>query len=115
MRRELAARRARTRWLIVGCVIAGSALVSVGCESGPARTPAQPPPRERVVEEWHEEPVEETGDTPDPEGEEPLEALALAPAVEPVEPEHAIALAAARDLAYDNDEPIAVRRYVYRV
>ncbi|MBN8615195.1 MAG: hypothetical protein J0L92_31655, partial [Deltaproteobacteria bacterium] len=66
-------------------------------------------------EEGHEEPGGGTGDAPDPEGEEPLGALALAPAVEPVEPEHAIALAAARDLAYDNDEPIAVRRYVYRV
>lgn len=83
------------------------------CETGPARTPAQPPPRERTVEEWREPAASDEGD--DEAESEPLEALAESPPPMPEDPERIIAPAAARDVAYDDDAPVAVRRYVYRV
>ena len=103
-------------------VLVGLLVVVGGCESGPARTPAQPPPALRTVEEWHGEepggevdPLEET-DPLEPTDSieaiaEPLAAAAAAQAA----PERTIVPAAARDLAYDSDEPVALRRYVYRV
>ncbi len=104
--------RPRSLALVVG-------LACVACESGPARTPAQPPPRERIVEEWREEPsVPSTpgaSDDADDHDVEAVEPLAFETSTTPTEPERTILAAAARDLAYDNDEPVAVRRYVYRV
>lgn len=94
-------------------VLAIAACLALGCESAPARVPAQPPPAERTVEEWHGEPSA-AGEAGDPE-DEALEAMPLAPTPIEAEPTRTIVPAAARDLAYDTDEPLPVRRYVYRV
>lgn len=110
------ARAARTLSFRVG-VLWGVVVVAGGCESAPARTPAQPPPARRTVEEWQGEPGAEHAGAA---GERDDEAEALAEPLAPVAPSEtapprAIAAAAARDLAYDSDEPVAIRRYVYRV
>lgn len=109
MTRDGRASRSRSVALVVGlaCVAA--------CESGPARTPAQPPPRERTVEEWREPAAVVTDDEDDENALEAIEPLAVDPTPEATEPERTIVPAAARDLAYDVDDPVAVRRYVYRV
>jgi hypothetical protein len=85
-----------------------AAVICAGCETAPARIPAQPPPAERTVEQWR---GEETA--VESEDEEPLEPIPFALPSTEVTP--STAPAAARDLAYDSDAPLAVRRYVYRV
>lgn len=84
-----------------------------GCEGAPARSPAQPPPAPRSVEEWH---GEAAAGAEDEALREPLEAVASAPTPTSSSARpRVIAPAAARDNAYDSDEPLTVRRYVYRV
>lgn len=85
----------------------------IGCESAPARTPALPPPAERTIEEWHGEASPE-GESSDSDADE-IEAMPLAPTPIEEEPTRTTVPAGARDLAYDSDEPVLVRRYVYRV
>ncbi|MBX7191980.1 MAG: hypothetical protein K1X94_07980 [Sandaracinaceae bacterium] len=84
----------------------------LACETAPARVPAQPPPAPRTIEEWHEPPASLA--PTEPEDEAPQ---ALAEVVAPVSPEPArtIAPSGAHDGEYDSDEPLPVRRYVYRV
>lgn len=98
-------RRARSYLLLL--------FLTAGCEGAPARTPAQPPPAERTVEEWHGERAADS--PPGQPDDEVLEAMPLAPVPLEEEPTQTVVPAAARDLAYDDDEPLPVRRYVYRV
>jgi hypothetical protein len=98
-------------------------LAGAGCESGPSRTPAQPPPARRTVEEWAPDPAPPGAGAPQADGDEvTVPALAVDPAVaeasptaEPTAPPRTIAPAAARDTAFDSDDAVPVRRYVYRV
>ncbi|GAB4211319.1 MAG: hypothetical protein OHK0013_32930 [Sandaracinaceae bacterium] len=109
-------RAAATRALLIVAI----ALSLAACESGPARAPAQPPPGRRVIEEWRpdEHPVapaegREDDVVPalitDPAAATVGHAPAAPPAPPPIVP------AAATDHAYDSDEPVPARRYVYRV
>lgn len=87
---------------LIGIVLAS------GCETGPSRAPAQPAPARRTVEEW------------DPNATPPPADVLAVDSVDVRAPsshrsERAIAAAAAVDFAFDDDAPVAVRRYVYRV
>ncbi len=101
-----------------------------GCESGPRRAPAQLAPAARTVEEWH---PPEPPATPSSarsstarglqadEGsleEASVEAIAPPPVqadAVPAAPAFRIEPAAARDTAFEGEEPVPARRYVYRV
>lgn len=95
------------------------ALASLGCDRAPARAPADPPGPPRTVEEW---PVEEPL-PPWPDGiaqDEDGSVTAIAPTAiasppSGSRPTQQVLRAAARDTEHDSDEPVAVRRYVYRL
>ncbi len=89
------------RWPLVALVLGAA------CESPPSRAPAEPPPPPRAISEWREDPAS-SAEPPDVVGERPVALAAHADASR-------IAPAAARDVAFDSDEPMLVRRYVYRV
>ncbi len=99
-------------------IVAALAASVLGCETAPARAPAQPPPAERTIEEWHEPPPSAepaAGHDLEDSLEEPLEALAPIALEETPELARTIVPSGAHDGEYDDDEPLAVRRYVYRV
>jgi hypothetical protein len=112
-----------------GLVLVLAALSASGCESGPAREPAQPPPARRVVEEWRPDEQASDEQTSDEQASrraaedesEAVPALATDPAATGrapatgATPPPPVAPAAATDHTYDSDEPVAARRYVYRV
>jgi hypothetical protein len=105
----------RGRALAIGLLLAQA---SIGCESAPARAPAQPPPAQRTIEEWRGEEWrgESAGEArATATDDEVLEAMPIAPTPVEAEPTQTIVPAGARDLAYDVDDPLPVRRYVYRV
>lgn len=88
----------------------------LACESGPAREPAQPPPARRVVEQWRAD--ESSPAAAEDDGVPALatdSTLASGPAPVATRAPPLIEPAAAIDHAYDSDEPVTTRRYVYRV
>lgn len=98
---------ARLTSTLAATLAAALSLLAAGCQGPPSRQPAEPPPPPRAVSEWQ---AREGAD------EVELEAVGEAASTsESVTAGATIVPAAARDFAYDSDEPILVRRYVYRV
>ncbi len=98
----------KQRWLGVALLMASETL---GCETGPERSPSLPMRTPAQVEEWQPE--------AEPPPAEPLgvaaPVLAAAGGRDPSPTAGTIEPAAGRDSLYDSDEPVVARRYVYRV